>query len=156
VEADAYVYAAELPFDVAGLASAEGGDANWVKFLDGLTSSVTAMRPTQAQLGNEPSFDIPWEYDYVGAPSKAQQVVREVEDQLYTNTPGGLAGNDDLGAMSSWYVWAALGAYPETPGSATLALGSPEFSRLAIHLGNGKTITESAPRPPMTLPTSRA
>ena len=146
VEADAYVYAAELPFDVAGLASAEGGDANWVKFLDGLTSSVTAMGPTQAQLGNEPSFDIPWEYDYVGAPAKTQQVIREVQDQLYTNTPGGLAGNDDLGAMSSWYVWSALGGYPETPGSATLALGSPEFSSIAIHLGNGKTITESAPQ----------
>ncbi len=146
VEADAYVYTAELPFDVNGLVRAEGGDSNWVKFLDGLTSSVTAMGPTQAQMGNEPSFDIPWEYDYVGAPYKAQQVVREVQDQLYTNTPGGLAGNDDLGAMSSWYVWSALGGYPETPGSATLALGSPLFSKIAIHLGNGKTITESAPQ----------
>ena len=42
--------------------------------------------------------------------------MREVQDQLYTDTPGGLAGNDDLGAMSSWYVWSAIGAYPETPG----------------------------------------
>jgi len=109
-----------IPFDVAGLARAEGGSANWVKFLVGLTSSVAAMGP--------------------------QQVVREVRDQLYTNKPGGLAGNDDLGAMSSWYVWSALGAYPETPGSATLALGSPMFSRIAIHLGDGKTITESAPQ----------
>ena len=48
--------------------------------------------------------------------------------------------------MSSWYVWSALGGYTETPGSATLALGSPEFSSIAIHLGNGKTITESAPQ----------
>jgi hypothetical protein len=146
VEADAYVYAAELPFDVAGLAAAEGGNANWEKFLDGLTSSVTGMGATQAQLGNEPSFDIPWEYDYVGAPYKAQQVVREVQDDLYTNTPGGLAGNDDLGAMSSWLVFSGLGAYPETPGSATVALGSPEFTNIAIHLGNGKTITETAPK----------
>ena len=82
----------------------------------------------------------------MGAPYKTQQVVREVQDQLYTNTPGGLAGNDDLGAMSSWYVWSALGGYPEMPGSATLALGSPMFSNIAIHLGNGKTITESAPQ----------
>jgi predicted alpha-1,2-mannosidase len=146
VEADAYVYAAELPFDVAGLVKAEGGDANWTKFLDGLTSSVTGMSATQAQLGNEPSFDIPWEYDYVGAPDKAQEVVREVQDQLYTNTPGGLAGNDDLGAMSSWYVWSAIGAYPETPGDPTTALGSPEFTAVKIHLGNGNTVTESAPQ----------
>ncbi len=146
VEADAYVYAAELPFDVSGLASAEGGATKWGNFLDGLTSSVTAMGATQAQLGNEPSFDIPWEYDYVGEPYKAQHVVRQVQDSLYTNAPNGLAGNDDLGAMSSWLVWSAIGAYPETPGSATVALGSPEFTNIAIHLGNGKTITETAPQ----------
>ena len=146
VEADAYVYAAELPFDVSGLAAAEGGAVNWGNFLDGLTSSVTAMGATQAQLGNEPSFDIPWEYDYVGEPYKAQHVVRQVQDALYTNAPDGLAGNDDLGAMSSWLVWSALGAYPETPGSATVALGSPEFTNIAIHLGNGRTITETAPQ----------
>ncbi len=145
VEADAYVYRAELPFDVAGAAAAEGGDSAWQKVLDGLTKSVTGMSATEAQLGNEPSFDIPWEYDYVGAPYKAEKVVREVQNQLYTDTPHGLAGNDDLGAMSSWLVFSALGAYPETPGSAVTALGSPEFSQIAIHLGNGKTITENAP-----------
>ncbi len=145
VEADAYVYTAELPFDLAGLVRADGGDANWVKYLNGLTSSVTGMGSTQIQMGNEPSFDIPWEYDYAGDPSMTQQVVREIQDQLYLDTPGGLAGNDDLGAMSSWYVWSALGAYPETPGSADVALGSPLFTNIAIHLGNGRTITESAP-----------
>ncbi len=114
--------------------------------LNGLTKSVTGMSATEAQLGNEPSFDIPWEYDYVGAPYKAEKVVRQVQNQLYTDTPHGLAGNDDLGAMSSWLVFSALGAYPETPGSAVTALGSPEFSQIAIHLGNGNTITESAPQ----------
>ncbi|HET9125379.1 MAG TPA: lectin [Solirubrobacteraceae bacterium] len=146
VEADAYVYRAELPFDIAGVAAAEGGDSAWRSVLDGLTQSVTGMSATEAQLGNEPSFDIPWEYDYVGAPYKTEQVVREVQNQLYTDTPGGLAGNDDLGAMSSWLVWSGLGAYPETPGSAVTALGSPEFNQIAIHLGNGNTITESAPQ----------
>jgi len=72
-------------------------------------------------------------------------VVREIQDQLYTDTPGGLAGNDDLGAMSSWYVWSALGAYPETPGSAQPVLGSPLFNAIAIHLADGHTITETAP-----------
>jgi len=146
VEADAYVYRAELPFDVAGAAAAEGGDAAWQKVLNGLTKSVTAMNATEAQMGNEPSFDIPWEYDYVGAPYKTEKVVREVQNQLYTDTPHGLAGNDDLGAMSSWLVFSAIGAYPEMPGSAVTALGSPEFSQIAIHLGDGHTITESAPQ----------
>jgi len=48
--------------------------------------------------------------------------------------------------MSSWYVWSALGGYPETPGSADVATGSPLFPSIAVHLGNGKMITESAPR----------
>lgn len=145
VEADSYVYTAELPFDVRGIINAEGGNAAWVRYLNQMTSNVADNGPTHVQMSNEPSFDIPWEYDYAAAPYKAQQVVREVQNQLYTDSPGGLAGNDDLGAMSSWYVWSAIGGYPETPGSAVLALGSPEFSAVAIHLADGKTITENAP-----------
>ncbi len=103
------------------------------------------MGPSQIQMGDEPSFDIPWEYDYAGDPAGTEQVVREIQDQLYTDTLGGMAGNDDLGAMSSWYVWSALGGYPEMPGSATLALGSPMFTHIAIRLADGRTITENAP-----------
>jgi predicted alpha-1,2-mannosidase len=145
VEADAYIYTAMIPFDVQGVIEAEGGDAAWVSYLDGLTSSVSAEGPTQIQMGDEPSFAIPWEYDYAGDPAGTQQVVREIQDQLYTDAPAGLAGNDDLGAMSSWYVWSALGLYPETPGSAQPVLGSPLFNAVAIHLADGRTITETAP-----------
>ncbi len=145
IEGDSYIYTAMLPFDIAGIMAAEGGDAAWVAYLNGLTSSVTAQGPTQIQMNNEPSFDIPWEYDYAGVPAKTQQVVREIQDQRYTSSAGGLPGNDDLGATSSWYVWSALGGYPEDPGSATLALGSPLFATTVIHLGDGKTITEVAP-----------
>jgi predicted alpha-1,2-mannosidase len=145
VEADSYVYTAMVPFDLEGVIAAEGGDAAWVHYLDGVTSSVTSMGVTRIQMGDEPSFDIPWEYDYAGDPSGTQHVVREIQDKLYTDKPGGLAGNDDLGAMSSWYVWSALGGYPEMPGSATIALGSPLFSSISIELANGKTITETAP-----------
>jgi putative alpha-1,2-mannosidase len=144
VEADSYVYTAELPFDIAGIIAATGGDAAWIDYLNGLTSSVAADGANQIQMGDEPSFDIPWEYDYAGAPAKTQQVVREIQDRLYNDIPGGLDGNDDLGAMSSWYVWSALGGYPEMPGSAELALGSPLFTTIAIDLADGKTITESA------------
>jgi predicted alpha-1,2-mannosidase len=146
VEADAYIYAAQLPFDLRGLIAAEGGGANWIAFLNRLTANVASMGPGEIQMGNEPSFDIPWEYDYAGVPFQTQAVVRQIQDQLYTNAPGGLAGNDDLGAMSSWYVWSAIGGYPETPGIATVAVGSPMFRSITIHLGDGKVITETAPR----------
>ncbi len=144
-EADAYVYTAMIPFDLRGLISAEGGDAAWLAYLDQVTSNVSAMTPTLIQMGNEPSFDIPWEFDSAGAPWKTESVVRQVEDALFSDTPSGLPGNDDLGALSSWFVWSALGMYPETPGSADVDLGSAMFSSVTIHLGNGKTITENAP-----------
>lgn len=144
-ETDPYVSTTMLPFDVKGLVAAEGGDQAWIEYLNGLTSSVTANSTYQVQMGDEPSIGVPWEYDYVGVPFKTEQTVRQIEDQDYNDSPTGLPGNDDLGEMSSFYVWSALGAYPETPGSSEVVLGSPMFKHIAIHLGNGKTVTESAP-----------
>ena len=144
-ETDSFVSTTMIPFDVKGLVDAEGGDAAWIELLNGLTSSVVANGTNQVQMGDEPSFDVPWEYDYVGVPFKTQEAVREIQDQDYADSPTGLAGNDDLGEMSSWYVWSALGAYPENPGSSEVVLGSPLFKDVVFHLGDGGTITESAP-----------
>jgi Glycosyl hydrolase family 92 len=94
-------------------------------------------------MGDEPSFAIPWEYDYAGAPARTEQVVRAIQDGDFTDTPEGLPGNDDLGATSSWYVWSALGGYPEIPGSAVLALGSPLFTTVTVRLADGRTLDES-------------
>jgi hypothetical protein len=144
-ETDSFVSTTMIPFDVKGLVDAEGGDQAWIALLNGLTSSVVADGTSQVQMGNEPSFGVPWEYDYVGVPFKTQEVVREIQDQDYADSPTGLAGNDDLGEMSSWYVWSALGAYPENPGSSEVVLGSPLFKDVVFHLGDGGTITENAP-----------
>ena len=145
VEADSYVYTAMVPFDLSGLIAAAGGNSAWIDYLNALTSSVTSMGATKIQMGDEPSFDIPWEYDYAGDPSGTQSVVRDIQDQLFSDAPAGLPGNDDLGAMSSWYVWSAILGYPETPGSETVAIGSPLFTAVSIQLADGKSITESAP-----------
>ena len=68
--------------------------------------------------------------------------MRQVQDQIWADSPGGLAdGNDDLGTMSAWYVWSALGMYPMTPGTSTLALGSPLFPQAVITLPSGSTLT---------------
>ena len=47
--------------------------------------------------------------------------------------------------MSAWYVFSALGMYPETPGTADLALGSPLFTQAVIKLPSGNTFTVNAP-----------
>lgn len=140
-----YVYTPMLPFDVGGVIAASGGNGAWVHYLDALTSNITSMGATSLEMTNEPSTAIPWEYDYAGAPYKTEELVRQIQDRLYTDQPGGLPGNSDQGELTSWYVWSALGLYPETPGSATLVLGSPLFPRIAVHMGDGTTIVEQAP-----------
>jgi putative alpha-1,2-mannosidase len=91
-------------FNLRGLIDAKGGDAAYNTFLDGLLSNLTKPTSTNANLSNEPSVEIPWEYDYTGAPYKTQAIVRQAQQQLYFDAPVGQDGNDDLGAMSSWYV----------------------------------------------------
>ena len=141
VEATPYIYTGMVPFNLAGLITAMGGDAKMNSYLNTVLSSFTGANG-YAWMGNEPSIELPWEYDYTGEPYQAQQVVREIQDQIWTDTPSGLAdGNDDLGTMSAWYVWSALGMYPETPGTANLALGSPMFTQATVTLGNGNTLT---------------
>ncbi|WP_439945604.1 lectin [Streptomyces sp. BBFR109] len=141
VEADSWIYTGMVPFDVAGLAAAKGGDTAMNDYLDTVLRSYTGDKG-YAWVGNEPSIELPWEYDYIGRPYKTQATVRHIQDQIWSNTPGGLAdGNDDLGAMSAWYVWSALGMYPMTPGTSDLALGSPLFPQAVLTLPSGKTLT---------------
>jgi predicted alpha-1,2-mannosidase len=141
IEADSLVYTAMVPFNLAGLIRAKGGKAAMSTYLDTALRSFTGARG-YAWLGDEPSLELPWEYDYLGRPAQTQQTVRQIQDQLWTDTPGGAGdGNDDLGGLSAWYVWSALGLYPMTPGTADLALGSPVFPRSLIALPSGRTLS---------------
>jgi hypothetical protein len=107
-------------------------------------------RSRYAFLGNEPGFSTPWVYDATGAPWRTQQLVRRIQRSLFSAQPGGLPGNDDLGAMSAWYVWASLGLYPEITGRSELAVNTPLFPDVTITRGTGQRITISAPGAPDT------
>jgi predicted alpha-1,2-mannosidase len=144
VEATSAQYTPMVPFDIGGIAAANGGNEAWIGRLDALTSKIKKPGPLNADFSNEPSIEIPWEYDYVGAPYKTQSVVRRIQQQLFTTAPDGIPGNDDLGTMSAWYVFSALGFYPETPGTAILALGSAVFPRATLQVPSGKTLTITA------------
>ena len=82
-----------------------------------------------ALLGNEPTLQTPWLYDWTQRPYRTQAAVRRALLGLYSTAPDGYPGNDDLGTLSAWYVFGALGLYPEVPGVGVLALGSPLFGR---------------------------
>jgi predicted alpha-1,2-mannosidase len=145
-EGNAIQYTWSVPQDLRGLFDAIGGNTIVVARLDTFFSHLNTSRKQPFDwAGNEPAFGIPWEYDYAGAPWRTQDVVRRIATGLYSASPNGEPGNDDLGAMASWYVWAAIGMYPETPGNADLVLASPLFPHITLTLSNGKTISISAP-----------
>ncbi len=145
-EGNAVQYTWSVPQDLRGLFDAMGGNTAVVTQLDRFFTYLnTSRKQPYDWAGNEPALGIPWEYDYAGAPWRTQDVVRRIVTDLYAPTPNGEPGNDDVGAMSSWYVWAAIGMYPETPGTADLALATPLFSHVSIALANGRTIEIAAP-----------
>lgn len=150
VEGSAAVYLWMVPFDVHGLFDALGGREQATARLDAFFHdpngqwTLTGAGPLHAELDNEPSVGTPWLYDYAGQPWKTQKAVRIVLDTLWKNAPDGIPGNDDLGEMSSWYVWAALGLYPEIPGRAELLLGSPLFPHAVVR-GSGGDLVIDAP-----------
>ncbi|KQZ71004.1 alpha-mannosidase [Rhodanobacter sp. Root561] len=150
VEGSAAVYLWMVPFDVHGLFDALGGREKATARLNAFFHdtdghwALTGAGPLHAELDNEPSVGTPWLYDYAGQPWKTQKAVRIVLDTIWKNAPDGIPGNDDLGQMSSWYVWAALGLYPEIPGRAELLLGSPLFPHAVVH-GSGGDVVIDAP-----------
>ncbi len=140
-EGSAAQYTWMVPFDVGGLFAEMGGRTAAADRLDaffhqsGGSWALTRSGGMHAEMANEPSIATPWLYDYAGRPYMAQQTIRHILHGLWRDAPGGIPGNDDLGEMSSWYVWAALGLYPEIPGRSELLLGSPLFPRVIIHRG---------------------
>lgn len=135
--------------DVSGLAAALGGkDAAAVRlddFFRGPDGSLaTGSDPLRYDPTNEPGIHTPWLYNALGQPWKTQETVRAYADQVYGTGPAGLPGNDDLGTMSAWYVWASLGMYPQVPSRAEMLLSSPVFTFAVVHRAGGD-ITVAAP-----------
>lgn len=140
-----------VPHDVAALAAAMGGDAVAAARLDAFFRKpdgtwVTGGDPLRYDATNEPGIHTPWLYNALGRPWKTQETVRAMERIAYGTGPKGLPGNDDLGTMSAWYVFAALGMYPQNPARGDMLLSSPTFPKAVIRRNGGATITIHAPQ----------
>lgn len=149
-EANSWQYSFFVPHDIAGLVTALGGREAFAGRLDALFSAPsTTTGRTQADItgligqyahGNEPSHHMAYLYAFVGQPWKTQARVHEILTTLYAAAPDGLAGNEDCGQMSAWYVLSALGFYSVTPGTDTYVIGTPLFDRATLHLPNGRRL----------------
>jgi predicted alpha-1,2-mannosidase len=154
-EGNAWQYSWFAPQDLGGLVGAMGGDAAVVKKLDAMFdfdnskldyshAEDIAGLIGQYIHGNEPSHHVAYMYDYAGAPWRTQERLTQIVKSQYKPTPDGLAGNDDLGQMSAWLVFTALGFYPVTPGSNEYVIGRPFLERAVLTLPNGKRFTVKA------------
>lgn len=154
-EVNTWLYTFNVQHDVAGLIQLMGGRDAFNAKLDrlfveqygtskfqflGQYPDATGLVGQYAQ-GNEPSFHIPYLYDFSGQPWKTQRRVRQLMDVWYGDGPLGIPGDDDGGATSSWYVLSAIGFYPVCPGSPVYEIGSPIFEKTTIQLDNGKQFT---------------
>jgi len=157
-EVNAWISSYQVQQDPAGLIELMGGRDTFNARLDQLFEEppgeskftflnqfpdATGLTGMYAQ-GNEPSFHIPYLYDFSGQPWKAQKRLRQLMDIWYTDTPLGIPGDDDGGETSSWYVMTAMGFYPACPGNPIYEIGSPIFAKTQIKLDSGKLFTIEA------------
>lgn len=126
-------YSLSIPHDVPGLIEACGGKEAFIKRLD------TFFANKHYNVANEPSFLTPYLYHWVGRPDLSVERINQIVHDNYDDTPNGLPGNDDSGAMSSWLVFNMMGIYP-VAGQNLYLVGSPMIPSYTIHLPNGKKL----------------
>ncbi|MER7004206.1 GH92 family glycosyl hydrolase [Dactylosporangium sp. NPDC000555] len=167
-EAGAYQYQWLVPQDPEGLVALLGGRAAANTRLDQFFAygdllndpSGTARNKwvngaydyysfTTYNPNNEPDLLAPYTYLWTGQPYKTSTVLRAAFT-LFANGPNGVTGNDDLGTMSAWYVFASLGLYPLMNGANFYGVSTPQFPSARLTVGSfgsqqGGTVTISAP-----------
>ena len=149
-EANGWQYRFAPMHDVEGMIALYGGTDEMLNALNNLFSDTTPAGDLQDITGligqyahgNEPSHHLAFLYNYLGRPSRTQELTRQILDELYDDTPEGISGNEDCGQMSAWYLFTALGLYPVTPASGELQITTPRFREVTLTLPKGQlTIT---------------
>jgi predicted alpha-1,2-mannosidase len=131
-EGNSWTYSFFVPQNVAGLIGKMGGPDTFVRRLDAFFDV-----PRRYDVGNEPGFLTPYLYNWAGRPDKTAGHVRAIIAASYHAGPRGLPGNDDSGAMSSWYIFGQIGIFPNA-GQPVYLIGSPAYPRTVLHLAGGK------------------
>jgi predicted alpha-1,2-mannosidase len=154
-ENNGWTYAWDVQQDIGGLIELLGGKKAAENRLDQLFREPLGMRKSdfyvngsnstgmvgQFSMGNEPSFHIPYLYNYFGAPWKTQKRIRMLLDTWFKDNIFGIPGDEDGGGMSAFVVFSAMGFYPVTPGLPVYTIGSPIFETTTINLPNNKKFT---------------
>ena len=149
VEGTGAIYLWHVQHNPAGLISTLGGDEAAIARLDAHLKdqaggwSLIGDRGDNldANMDNAPSIHVPYMYSYAGVPWKTAETVRAILDTIWSTQPAGIPGNDDLGTMSAWYVFSAMGGYPVDPTRSELVVSPPVFPRIEITPHGGRPVT---------------
>jgi predicted alpha-1,2-mannosidase len=147
-EGNAWQYLWLVPQDPEGLIELLGGEEKFNEKLDqlfsmsskldkGASMDITGLIGQYAH-GNEPSHHTTYMYAYSGEPYKIADNVRYINNELYTDEPDGLSGNEDCGQMSAWYIFSSIGFYPVNPSNGAYIFGSPLFDKVEINIPGKK------------------
>ena len=155
-EANAWQTTFCVQHDPALLIETLGGNQLFIEKLDQLFNQSSELPPDmppdvtgmvgQYAHGNEPSHHIAYLYNYAGAPHKTQARIRSLLETMYDNKPDGMAGNEDCGQMSAWFVISSLGFYALDPVSARYDFGTPMFDRVELKVLGGRKLIVDAKR----------
>lgn len=133
-EASSWEYSLSIPHDVDGLIEKCGGPKAFDQRLD------TFFSKNYFNVNNEPSFLSPCLYHWIGRPDKTADTIRRIIEENYNDSPTGLPGNDDSGAMSSWLMFNLAGIYPNA-GHDYYIIHSPLLRSSTFSVGEGKTFS---------------
>ena len=148
-EGNAWQYLWMVPQDPEGLIELLGGDEPFVSKLDELFSRSSDLGVDasidisgligQYAHGNEPSHHTTYMYAYAGKQYKIADKVDYILNELYTDKPDGLSGNEDCGQMSAWYILSSMGFYSVNSSNGAYVFGRPLFDKATMALPEGQT-----------------
>lgn len=157
-EGSAYQNSYNVYHDVEGLIKEFGGKDNFELKLDEISNAkseykfgaygyeIHEMREFgMANFGhhaisNQPSFHMPYLYNFVDNPKKTQIIIKELLLNYFRYDFKGFPGDEDNGSAAAWYIFSSLGFYPFCPGSNEYQLGIPFWNNASITLFNGNKI----------------
>jgi putative alpha-1,2-mannosidase len=154
-------YSFRLLYDMKSRIELAGGDGPFIDLLDRFFGygadpvKQLGERPSAADLAagyalnrfeglnNEPDMEAPWAYHYARRPDRTAEVVHAIVNNMFGLGPGGLPGNDDSGALSSWYVWASLGLFP-VAGQSVYLINAPSFAESRIAFADEELLIDTS------------
>lgn len=155
-EANAWQVSFFAPHDMKGLIELYGGPAGFESKLDSLFTLPWNPKHIARNVetfigqychGNQPDHEAPFAYTFIGKPEKTQKVLDNIMNNLYGIGDKGLAlaGMDDAGEMSAWYVLSSTGLYTFSATDPEYLVTAPLFDEVKWTTSTGRTLTVSKP-----------